>query len=56
MSPNSEVGEDVMMESTMEEIFTKKAKIDIVKKKRDRIANSKSKATLKEKAKNNVIE
>lgn len=56
MSPNSEVSGDVITESTMEWIVTKKAKLDLVKKKRDRISNSKSKATLKEKAKNDVIE
>ena len=62
MSPNSEVSEDVITKSTMGEIVTKKAKLDLVKKERGRIANSSwiansnSKATLKKKVKNDVIE
>lgn len=39
-APNIEVSEDVIMES-------KKVKLDIVKKKRGRVANSKSTATVK---------
>jgi hypothetical protein len=56
MSPNSEVSEDVITESTMGEIITKKAKLDFVTKERGGIANSKSKATLKKKVKNDGIE
>lgn len=56
MPPNIQVSEDVIMESKMVEIATKKVKLDIVKKKIGRVANWKSTARITKIAKNNVIE